>query len=523
MFPEVNSRSARECLILPMNPHYQWWLVACLFVAAIAVRMVYIDTIDFTPMRQHRSAIIARAYYYEGNASIPEWKREVSAIQMKQQGILEPPIMEWLAASAYRIAGGEHLFIPRALSAMWWVVGGMVLFLLARRLLSVDEAMIATAFYLLLPFGVLASRSFQPDPLMVMWLLLGLFSLGRYYQARSLPRLLLAAGASSVAVLVKPQCLFLLLGGTIGLSAVTMGVRNMMRDWGGAAYLLLSLVPCGLYYGIRYVSNPSMAENSLAWVDVDLWLTPTFWAGWLAQIHLVVGFPAFAAALVGAAWFHRGAGKALLAGLWGGYAVFGLAFPYHISTHDYYQLPLIPVVGLSLAPLLLVLWEQVGLAIENRAVKAGIVLSCMLLAIAADGIKIVENNFDRHARWQKNERLIAPEIGRLVNHSTKTVFLSISGGLPLQYYGELGGHEYWHRNEAISKFIKEAGRGNPAERLTEAYLGFQPEYFIVTEILEYKKQPELQEFLSQHHPVLAQSTDYVIFDLRSNIDGRGMP
>ncbi len=36
--------------------------------------------------------------------------------------------------------------------------------------------------------------------------------------------------------------------------------------------------------------------------------------------------------------------------LWAGYALFGLYFNYHISTHDYYSLPLIPIAALSLAP-----------------------------------------------------------------------------------------------------------------------------------------------------------------------------
>src|SRR5258706_7370780 len=38
-------------------------------------------------------------------------------------------------------------------------------------------------------------------------------------------------------------------------------------------------------------------------------------------------------------------------GLWAGYFLFGIYFNYHISTHDYYSLPLIPIVLLSLAPL----------------------------------------------------------------------------------------------------------------------------------------------------------------------------
>ena len=43
--------------------------------------------------------------------------------------------------------------------------------------------------------------------------------------------------------------------------------------------------------------------------------------------------------------------RSFLFGIWGAYLVFGLYFNYHISTHDYYSLPLIAIVAVSLAPL----------------------------------------------------------------------------------------------------------------------------------------------------------------------------
>ena len=32
-------------------------------------------------------------------------------------------------------------------------------------------------------------------------------------------------------------------------------------------------------------------------------------------------------------------------------SIYGFTFAYHIGTHDYYQLPLIPILALSIAPL----------------------------------------------------------------------------------------------------------------------------------------------------------------------------
>ena len=44
-----------------------------------------------------------------------------------------------------------------------------------------------------------------------------------------------------------------------------------------------------------------------------------------------------------------------MAGLWGGYFLFGLVFTYHIHTHGYYSLQFVPIVALSLGPL----WDLV--------------------------------------------------------------------------------------------------------------------------------------------------------------------
>lgn len=41
--------------------------------------------------------------------------------------------------------------------------------------------------------------------------------------------------------------------------------------------------------------------------------------------------------------------RAGLMGAWTGYFLYGIALPYHISTHNYYQLPAIPLVALGLA------------------------------------------------------------------------------------------------------------------------------------------------------------------------------
>lgn len=89
--------------------------------------------------------------------------------------------MEVITAALYRVIGYETLIVPRLLSVLFWLLGGVWLYLLTQALVSRSGAVIATLFYLLLPFGISASRSFQPDPLMIMLQLGSLLLLWDYH------------------------------------------------------------------------------------------------------------------------------------------------------------------------------------------------------------------------------------------------------------------------------------------------------------------------------------------------------
>src|SRR3712207_1056603 len=105
-------------------------LIGLLSIAALGVRVYHIDDppMDFHPTRQYHSAVMARGYYYEAADSAPHWKRELAILNGQREGIIEPPIVELAAFLAYRVLGGEHLWIPRLLSSVFWLIGGAFLY-----------------------------------------------------------------------------------------------------------------------------------------------------------------------------------------------------------------------------------------------------------------------------------------------------------------------------------------------------------------------------------------------------------
>ncbi len=78
-------------------------------------------------------------YYENTSQPIPDWQREMAVKQWKLEAVIEPPFMEWLTAQTYRLMGSDPLWVPRLYSILFWIVGGIGLFLLARRITVVME------------------------------------------------------------------------------------------------------------------------------------------------------------------------------------------------------------------------------------------------------------------------------------------------------------------------------------------------------------------------------------------------
>ena len=144
-----------------------------LFTLALTIRLYDLTDLplDFHPTRQLLSAIKARGLYYETQPDgIPTWKLETAIRQAKLKADVEPVIFERVVAFTYRITG-EQVWIARVYSSIFWLVGGIFLFSLIRDLVSFEGAIFSTTYYLFFPYSIIASRSFQPDPLMVMFIL----------------------------------------------------------------------------------------------------------------------------------------------------------------------------------------------------------------------------------------------------------------------------------------------------------------------------------------------------------------
>jgi len=525
-------------------------ILGTLFVAALCLRLYGLDKppMDFTPIRQYHGALLARGFY--------EWLTTGAMRTLPPDGIIEPPILEFAASLSYLITGGEHLWIPRLLSALFWMLGGVFLYLIAKRLVSPNAAIFSVFFYLFVPYSVLASRAFMPDPLMVMMLLAGILTILRYHERPSTRRLVVAAMVSALAVFVKPGiCLFQILGAFAALTAYRQGLRKAVVGLSFPAFAVLAVLPTGLYYLYGTVLAEFLQGQAQTKVVPAYVLDPYYWKGWLHSIGEVAGRVAFVSALLGVLLCRCGQAKSLLTGLWGGYLVFGLVFTYHIQTHVYYSLQLVPVVALSLGALWNVAASHLQQADSRRHGRRAVILGLAVLAVAFGMNEHRQNAFGivQQARGEAfpgeyvGHTLVADyearaetyrEIGEIVHHSRHTILWAPEAGYTLVYHGRIDGAtwpsselvQWWRRDERAQLFMQgmlsmdewpRSPEGNFLRRDYFAALRSSeapPEYFVVIKRFSGRstvkwKEDEALRAITKNFRVVGRDDAYVVFDL----------
>jgi len=212
--------------------------------------------LDFAATRQLRSALIARGIYYPLVETAEDWQVEMAERQ-GAHSMIEPTIMETIVAVTYKIAGGEYVWIARIYSSVFWILGGVALFFLVKEMVSPDGAYIALTYYLFAPFGIAASRSFQPDPLMTALIVVSWWTFYRWYNTQSWKWALLAGISASAAMLVKSTAVFFLAIGFAVLVLRKERIGKLIRDAQVWVIVLLSSIPVLAYhlYGVFVVGS----------------------------------------------------------------------------------------------------------------------------------------------------------------------------------------------------------------------------------------------------------------------------
>jgi 4-amino-4-deoxy-L-arabinose transferase-like glycosyltransferase len=309
---------------------------------------------------------------------------------------------------------------------------------------------------------------------------------------------LLASLSGGLAIFVKFPAAFFIIGGALGAIFAHMDFRKALKLPQTWVMALLGILPAGLYlyYGL-YVAR-FLGQQFEDRFYPEMLVEPNFYLRWFLKVDLVIGVVWLALAVLGWLFFANRPLRVFLLSLFGAYFVFGLVFDYHISSHDYYSLPLIPIAALGFAPLAADLLAR----LRDKLQASRFLLACaaMIFMLTFGGLTVTQY-LDLRTNDYRPQAAFWVEVGNAIGHQPGVVAVIADYGYPLKYYG-------WQNNDPWMP-VSDIRRFSGDFILQAGYKS----YFLITDFDEFDLQPSLKQRLQLRYPVLVRGKGYLVYDL----------
>ena len=486
-------------------------LIVLAFVLGVGVRLYDLQDppLDFHSTRQLHSALIARGMYYQNLDDVPGWQKEMAYDQWQAEGLIEPQIMERLAAFTYQLMGEANLWAARLWAIFFWTLGGVFLCLLAKKLFGFAGAVIASVYFMLWPYAVISSRTFQPESLMVAAIIIALWAAARWLEKRSMPSAALAGILCGLAIYIKSVAVFFIAPPLAGMLLTNFSLKELFKNKQVWLVFVLSVAPFVAYYAYGvYVLGILGGQFSLRFFP-NLWVDPVFYLQWINEIKNVMGLEIFLTALAGLLVFPAKRWKGLLVGLIAGYVIYGFTLSYHISTHDYYQMPMLAVTALGLAAV----FQSI---VDNLPKKNVYTIGALVLVL---GAFMVLKTWDARVALKKvdyhNETRFWEKLGERLGHDSKATGLMSDYGYRLAYWGWMDVTPWLQTSDINLREL--AGQEVDLDEAFQSAVSGN-DYFVVTLMSEFENQPELKQALDAGYPLIEYSDEVCVYDLNAGRD-----
>ena len=318
-----------------------WALI--IFVLTFLPRLYRITNpvADWHSWRQADTAAVARNFVKDGfNLLYPQ---SDSFLALNEQGLANPnryfinefPFYNAVVAGVYKLWGINETY-ARLVSVVFASFGAAALYLICLKLFGSKIALVAGLFYALNPYNIYYGRVIMPDPIFVSLSLMALY----IFLFR--PWGLLSSLVFALSLLVKPYAIFML-----PVFIYYGGIKNRrLWLWG-----LVSFLPL-LLWRIHYSQHPE-ASFASTWLlnGSNIRFSGAFFR-WLIYermnrlIFATGGFVLFISGIITSYQDKKRLGIFIwLLSIIAYMTIFAMGN----VTHDYYQLPLVPVGSILVA------------------------------------------------------------------------------------------------------------------------------------------------------------------------------
>jgi hypothetical protein len=286
-------------------------------------------------------------------------------------------------------------------------------------------------------------------------------------------------------------------------------IGKLIRDTQVWVIALLSSIPVISYhlYGVFVVG--SLGQQFQRRFFPEMLKELKYYLRWENAAAAVAGHDLIlVAAILGLLFFIRKKEIWFFGGIGLGYLLYSLFFTYHITTHYYYHLPLIPLTALLLAGFfeVLIKYLKSGVVIPLARIGLGLIL---LVGMGGGYYMLQKDDYRYEAYYYK-------KVADFVGHESKVVALSQDYGNRIAYFGWIKPKD-WRIRKNIDQAPILNSEMDPFEEYFRDYTaGF--DYFIITRIKEFQRQEQLHDLLYENFDIFEEGGGYIIFDLNKELD-----
>lgn len=358
-----------------------------LFVLSVLPRLYRIDNpiADWHSWRQADTAAVTRNFIKEGFTPFFPKFDSLNSLNEKQEPnpnryfFAEFPIYNILVYPFYYYFGVNEVY-HRGVSVFFASLTTVFLYLLTRKLSGNVTALLAAFFFAVLPYNIYYGRVTMADPLHIFFGVLALYLVAKWSESKDLVWPILAGLATSFTILTKPY------GLVLGLPILYMLLRghgfNLFKTPGLYIYGFITLAP---FFAWRWHINQypeGMFGTTWLYNQGDIRFTGSYFR-WIIfdrlnrLIFATGGFVLFFLGLVTGVTKKEG----YMYHFWlAGILLFFVVIAKGNVTHDYYQLPIVPV-GCILMARGLVWLVTLGKGFIQNSINVVIAASLVLMMI----------------------------------------------------------------------------------------------------------------------------------------------
>jgi 4-amino-4-deoxy-L-arabinose transferase-like glycosyltransferase len=323
-----------------------------IFLLALGLRLYKIDNpiADWHSWRQADTASISRNFIKEGFT--PFYPKFDSLYALNSYGeknvnryfFAEFPLYNIIAHPLYLLFGVKESLL-RLVSAFFSSASAIVLFFLVKKYSSTTVAYLSALFWAVVPFNIYYGRVTMPDPLHVFLSILALLLATIWLEKKTYLFSLFAGSVLALAILTKPYGIILEL--PIAVLILTSWGREIKKNWPQIlVFGFLSLAPYLLWKW--HIDHYPEGQFGTDWLfnSTNIRFTGAFfrWIIFERLNKLILGAGGFVLFFIGLIcpkekkeWFFYLSWLTAL-------AIFICVIATGNVTHDYYQLPLVPIL-----------------------------------------------------------------------------------------------------------------------------------------------------------------------------------